>query len=99
MQRKYAKDGLVAVSVSLDDPDDKDAPERIINFLKAKGATFTNLRLDEPSEQWQQQLDIALPPAAFVFDRDGRIAHKFEGQKQVKYEENIEPLVKELLKK
>ncbi len=99
MQRKYAKDGLVAVSVSLDDPADKDAPERILNFLKAKGAAFTNLRLDEPADQWGEQLKIDLPPAAFVFDRDGRIAQKFEGQKQVNYEKNIEPLVKELLKK
>ena len=99
MQRKYAKDGLVAVSVSLDDPADKDAPERIIKFLKAKNAEFTNLLLDEPAEQWGEQLKIDLPPAVFVFDRDGRIARKFEGQKQAKYEENIEPFVKDLLKK
>ncbi len=99
MQRKHAKDGLVAVSVSLDDPTDKDAPERIIKFLKAKDADFTNLRLDEPAEQWEEQLKIDIPPAVFVFDRDGRIAHKFEGQKQVKYEENIEPVVQDLLKK
>jgi peroxiredoxin len=99
MQRKYDKDGLVAVSVSLDDPADKGAPERILHFLKSKDAEFTNLRLDEPLEQWQDQLNIALPPVVFVFDRDGRIAGKFEGQKQVDYEKVIEPLVQNLLKK
>jgi len=98
MQRKYAKDGLAAVSVSLDDPDDKEARERVLKFLKAKGADFTNLFLDEPSERWSDRLKIDLPPAVFVFDRDGRIAGKFEG-KTVNYETQIEPLVVELLKK
>ena len=98
MQRKYAKDGLAAVSVSLDDPDDKEARERILKFLRVKGAYFTNLFLDEPSELWSERLKIDLPPAVFVFDRNGRLAGKFEGKK-VDYETQIEPLVIELLKK
>ena len=98
MQRQYEKDGLVAVSVSLDDPGDKDARERILKFLRAKDAEFTNLFLDEPSELWSERLKIDLPPAVFVFDRDGRIAGKFEG-KMVSYETQIEPLVEKLLKK
>jgi hypothetical protein len=99
MQRKYAKDGLVAVSVSLDDPEDKEAPERILKFLKAKNAEFTNLHLDESSDLWEERLKIDLPPAVFVFDREGRLAGKFEGEKQANYETKIEPLVTELLKK
>ena len=98
MQRKYAADGLAAVSVSLDDPADKDARDRVLKFLRAKDATFTNLFLDEPSELWSERLKIDLPPAVFVFDRDGRIAGKFEGKK-VSYETQIEPLVEQLLKK
>ncbi|HBI44565.1 MAG TPA: hypothetical protein DDY78_17205 [Planctomycetales bacterium] len=98
MQRKYAKDGVVAVSVSLDEPEDKDAPERILKFLRAKGADFTNLRLDESSELWSERLKIDIPPAVFVFDREGRIAGKFEGAK-ANYAEYVEPLVDELLKK
>ncbi len=98
MQRKYAKDGLAAVSVSLDDPDDKEARGRVLKFLRAKGADFTNLFLDEPSELWSDKLKVDLPPAVFIFDRDGRLAGKFEGKK-VDYETQIEPLVIELLKK
>ena len=98
MQRKYASDGLAAVSVSLDDPADKEVRERIVKFLRAKDAEFTNLFLDEPSELWSERLKIDLPPAVFVFDRDGRLAGKFEG-KQVSYETQIEPMVAELLKK
>jgi hypothetical protein len=98
MQRKYAKDGLVAVSVSLDDPNDKEARGRILKFLKARDAEFTNLFLDEAPDLWSERLKIDLPPAVFVFDRDGRIAGKFEGKK-VSYETQIEPLVADLLKK
>jgi hypothetical protein len=98
MQRKYAKDGVVAVSVSLDDPTDKDAPERILKFLRAKDAEFTNLRLDEPSELWSDRLKIDIPPAVFVFDREGRIAGKFEGAK-ANYAGYVEPLLDKLLKK
>jgi hypothetical protein len=98
MQRKYAKDGVVAVSVSLDDPTDKDAPERILKFLRAKDAKFTNLRLDESSELWSERLKIDIPPAVLVFDRAGRIAGKFELEK-ANYEKYVEPLLDELLKK
>ena len=86
------------MSVSLDDPEDKPARERVLKFLKAKDAAFTNLFLDEPSELWSERLKIDLPPAVFVFDQDGRIAAKFEG-KNVSYETQIEPLVMKLLKK
>jgi hypothetical protein len=98
MQRKYAKDGLVAVSVSLDDPADKEVEARILKFLRAKDAEFTNLHLDESSELWSERLKIDLPPAVFVFDREGRLAGKFEGAK-ADYAAYVEPLVVELLKK
>ena len=98
MQRKYAKDGLTAVSVSLDDPKDEEAPARILKFLRSKNADFTDLLLNETSEQWSERLKIDSPPAVFVFDRDGRLAGKFEGKK-VDYSTQIEPLVIELLKK
>ena len=98
MQRKYAKDGVVALSVSLDDPTDKEVDARILKFLHAKDADFTNLRLDQPSELWSERLKIDIPPAVFVFDREGRIAGKFELEK-ANYEKYVEPLVDQLLKK
>ena len=98
MQRKYGKEGVVAISVSLDNPDDKEVDERILKFLRAKDAEFTNLRLDEPSELWSERLKIDIPPAVFVFDREGRIAGKFETEK-ANYEKYVDPLVEQLLKK
>jgi hypothetical protein len=72
MHKKYAKDGLAAVSVSLDDPKDQKARQNVLDFLRKQKATFTNLILDEKSEVWQEKLKFDGPPCVFVFDRDGK---------------------------
>ena len=95
MQRKYGKDGFVAVSVSVDEPKDKD---EALKFLREQDAEFTNLLLDESPDDWSDKLGSNLTPFIFVFGRDGRIAAKFEGKK-ANYDENVEPLATELLKK
>ncbi len=41
MQRKYAGD-LAAISVSLDDPSEEEALDKVQRFLQAKNATFSN---------------------------------------------------------
>jgi hypothetical protein len=98
MQRKYGKDGFVAVSVSVDDPQKQEDVDLALKFLRAQNAEFTNLLLDEPLETWSDKLGSSLTPFVFVFDRDGRLAEKFEGKKAT-YEDNIEPLVQKLLNK
>jgi hypothetical protein len=96
MQKKYIKDGLVAVSVSLDDPNEDGVKDKVKKFLVIENATFTNLILDEKMEVWQKKLKIEGPPAIFVFDRDGKIAKKYDSGEG--YDE-VEKLVAELLKK
>ncbi len=96
MQKQYAKDGVVAVSVSLDDLSDKDVRGRIDAFLKAQHATFTNLILDEEVEAWQKKLGIDGMPAAFVYDRDGKIVKKFKDDYTY---DDVEKAVQQLLKK
>jgi peroxiredoxin len=98
MQRKYGKDGFVAVSVSVDDAQKKDDVEEALKFLRAQDAEFTNLLLDESDDVWPDKLGSNATPFIFVFDRDGRIAQKFEGKKAT-YEDNVEPLVQKLLNK
>jgi hypothetical protein len=71
MHNKYAKNGFAAISVSLDDPKNDKARQRVIDFLTKQKATFTNLILDEESEVWQKKLKFEGPPCVFVFDRDG----------------------------
>ena len=96
MQKKYAKDGMAAVSVDLDDPGEKDIKDRVLKFLQSQQATFTNLMLDEPSNVWQKNLGIDGVPAVFVYGRDGAIAKKFTDEYTY---EDVEKVVVELLKK
>ncbi len=103
MQRKYAGDGLAAVSVSLDKAGDSqkidaDTVERVRKFLAAHDADFTNQILDEPDDVWSEKFHSDLTPFVFVFDRDGRLAARFEG-KDANYRDKVEPKVIELLKK
>jgi hypothetical protein len=79
MHRKYAKDGLVAVSVSLDDPADMPVQARALAFLKKQGATFLNVLLDEKPEFYQDRLKIDGPPCVYIFNRDNRWVLKRDG--------------------
>lgn len=93
MHNKYAKDGLAAVSVSLDDPTDEKAQQRVIDFLRKQKATFTNLVLDEKSEVWQEKLKFDGPPCVFVFDREGKWK-KFESPDYAEIEKYVVDLLK-----
>jgi thiol-disulfide isomerase/thioredoxin len=90
MHEKYARDGLIAVSVSLDEPPDK---EKALQFLRSHGAHFANFLLDVDQDTWQQKFHIHGPPTVFVFDRDG----KWTQFKDEKAYPDVEKLVRDLL--
>ncbi len=97
LHQKYAKDGLVAMSVSVDAPEDRG---KALEFLQKQKATFANYWLDEKGEVWADKLDITGPPAVFVFDRRGKRAAKFDTNdpdKPYTYED-VEKVVQRLLK-
>jgi hypothetical protein len=101
MHNAYAKDGLVALSVSLDDPNNKDDFQNALKFLKEKRADFTNLILDEDPAVWQQKLKVSGTPLIYVFDRENRIDMKMANESphpEVDFNA-IEKRVRELLKK
>jgi thiol-disulfide isomerase/thioredoxin len=96
LHKRYAGDGLACVSVSLDDADKKATP---LAFLQRKGAAFANYLLDEPTTEWQKLFDINGPPAVFVYDRDGKLAQRFDHNdvdKTFTYAD-VEKLVQKLL--
>jgi thiol-disulfide isomerase/thioredoxin len=94
LQRKHAKAGLVAVSVSLDD--NSEAKRQAVgSFLKKQGATFTNYLLDETPTLWQSKLKIDGPPLVFVFNRKGELVKRFADE-EVDFEK-INGLVAALL--
>ena len=95
LHHKYAADGLTAISVSLDDPGDADASERVRQFLTAQRAGIANYMLNEKPDVWQAKLKIDGPPCVFVFNRRGELAKKLHDD--VDYRE-IERTVVDLLK-
>lgn len=96
MHKKYGKDGVAAISVDLDDPAEKDVKDKVLKFLKKQNATFDNFILNEPAEVWQKKFDADGPPVIFVFDRDGKIAKKFDAGAEA---DELEKVVVGLLKK
>ena len=96
MHRKYGKQGLVAVSVSVDDVDDKDTPGEVLKFLRQQKATGPNFLLNETQEDWQKKLKIDAVPAVFVFNRAGQIEQKYlEAPKHAEIEKLVEQLLRQ----
>jgi thiol-disulfide isomerase/thioredoxin len=93
LHQKHAKDGLVCISLTVDDADDKD---RALKFLQAQKATMTNFLIDEPADVWQKKLDATVPPNAIVIGRDGQRVKRFTSEEPFTYED-VEKLIKPLL--
>lgn len=96
MHRKYAKDGLAVVSVTLDDPADKGQAAKALKFLQDRGAEFPNYLLDEDPGVWQEKLNVNGPPCLYFFDRDNHWVKKL-GEDDKPDPEAQERLVEELL--
>jgi hypothetical protein len=97
MHERYAGEGLVCMSVSIDPPEDKASA---LAFLTRQKAAFANYLLEEEAELWQGKWKIKAPPAVFVFDRQGRRAGKFDSDdpdKDFTYND-VDKLVQGLLK-
>jgi len=97
MQRKHAGDGLVCITVSVDEPKNRPAA---LDFLKQQGASFANYLLDEEVRFWQDKWDVNGPPAVFVFDRQNHRAAKFDTSDPDKpyTSEDVENVVDKLLR-
>ncbi len=99
LHSRYAKDGLVCMSVSVDEAGDQHASA--LKFLQKVNAAFANYRIDEPKKVYQDKWDFNGVPAVFVFDRQGKRAGKFtndDPDKPFNYAKDVTPLVEKLLK-
>lgn len=72
LQRKYEKQGLRVLGLTLEPNDDA-----IIAFLNAVPVDLTILR--DPSGRAGEAFNVVAMPTTFVLDRQGRIAARFEG--------------------
>ena len=103
MHEKYAKEDVVVLSVSLDDPKEREGKgsqsrtraEIVLAFLQQQKADFKNLILDENQEFWTEKFGFIAPPCVFVFNRDGKW-RRFSGKKP---HAEAEKLVERYLKK
>ena len=97
MHKRYAKDGLAAISVSLDPLDlDPRTKDNVLAFLRSQGADFTNLLLDEPFELWEKKLRFSFPPCYYVFSRQGRWT-MFQPEDEKFDQKDVEKLIVKLL--
>ena len=80
LHKKYADRGLTCISVSMDKQDEDYAKDRlgekVLDFLKEKGATFPNFVLNDPdkaAESLKKRFNKGEGiPFAALFDRDGK---------------------------
>jgi thiol-disulfide isomerase/thioredoxin len=95
LERTYAQDGLVCISVSVDSPKRQDAA---LKFLQRQKAAFANYLLTEDPPVWPDRWNVKGVPVVFVFDREGRRAAKFDNDEPHQFTyEDVEALVKKLL--
>jgi thiol-disulfide isomerase/thioredoxin len=76
LHEQHAKDGLVCMSLSVDDQEDLPAA---FAFLKSRRASFANFLIEGPAHIWQNHFVLKGVPAVFVWDRAGNQAARFDG--------------------
>ena len=107
LAKDYGNAGLVVISLTLDDADDKEATDSALAFLKDKGATFENYQLadtDDNRKAYEKKIPHGLPPILNVYDREGKLVKTFEGgggkpEALAEHAKEVEEFVKGVLKK
>jgi thiol-disulfide isomerase/thioredoxin len=97
LHNKHADDGLVCVSVAIDE-NEQEYRDKALAFLKKVNATFPNFMFEDLKVA-TDKLDLKSVPLVFVFNRAGRRAARFESddEKSFNYEKDVTPLVEKLL--
>ena len=89
LQKKYGKDGLVIVGISLD----RGGPAKVIDFAKRFGINYPVVMGD--NEQLDGFGDISAIPTTFLIDRDGNIRDRKVGAMETaEYEKRILAVLK-----
>ena len=91
LHKKHQAEGLVVISANFDLLDDKD---KALVFLQKQGATFDNLisTYDGGGSDANEAFGIGPLPHLRLYDRQGKLRHKWEGKAA-----DLDDKVKELL--
>ncbi len=76
LQEKYGKDGLVVLSVALDDPHNAETRNAALGCLERNKPPFRSFALDLVPEKHPATLQFNGVPGVFVFNRDNRYVLK-----------------------
>jgi thiol-disulfide isomerase/thioredoxin len=96
MSRKYKERGLATIAVSFDDSSDE---EKVREFLARQGADFENVISSyDPGPDSFKGFDIDLVPHFRLYDRQGKLRHKWDA-KPDDADEKIEELLTEKVEK
>ena len=104
MHNKHARDGLVILTVTLDDPTDAKARASVESYLNnklfkaTKALPFRTLNLDVDPEKRPAPVNFTGSPGVFVFNRDNRYIERLDSDKAGD-PKVIDKLVAEALKK
>ncbi len=83
LHQRYGPDRLACVSVSFDYEgigQPIDAQPRVLQFLTRMQATFDNVLSTDEADVLFRKFDIPSIPAVFVYDRDGKLAQRFDSR-------------------
>jgi len=95
LHHTYGAKGLVCMSLSLDDADDK---ARALKFLTDKKAVIPNFWLDEDQEVAQKHWDFEPVPVCVIYGRDGKLAKVFRYNTNENFTyKDVEKLIKSML--
>jgi thiol-disulfide isomerase/thioredoxin len=83
LHKEHSRDDLACISLSFDyegigRPEDQHS--RVLAFLQEKNATFDNVLSRLDSDALTAKMEIPSIPAVFVYDRDGRLHHRFDNR-------------------
>ena len=97
LHRRLADRGLAVVSVSLDDPGNKEA---VLKFLVGKGARFNNFvsQYGSGTESFEV-FDVGSLPCCKLYDREGKLRRSFSSVNSPIDPDEIDRAVEELLKR
>ena len=96
LANEFRDKGVVFISVTIDEPEDKD---KALAFLKKNDAWFQNFIIedkDRSEKAGDEKLYHSAPPVVHVFDRDGKLVKTYEGKKQAAA---LDDLLAEMVKK
>ena len=101
MHNQYKDQGVVFVSLLLEDPEEPQAIQMAIKFLNKQQADFDHYFMDENLMQSFEKLDLLGIPAVFIYDRDGQQAYRLTNDNPNKQftEADVQAAIETLLKK